>query len=386
MPLQNFGHPSSGASDAPTLCMVYDAIADGRGSIPHIALGYVKLALNAGWRVTCVTAILDDSIKNHVKWLPLYIPPKGFMIQWLSARRNIRAAIGNRKFDVMHVHQAQVAALSDVMQCHFLTRVALERHCLESRRGPRHRLARAQQQGVVYAEDFYLKRWNPRTRILFDSELTRQEFARLYGMPACEEVFLYDMPPIHFPEQAARDVARRELVGADERKLVVGYLGGRDKRKGYERLIKALRDEKDLFLLVGGPGSENWQVPELENRFKSLGMVKDLAQFYAACDVVIVPSLFEPFGLVATEAAAAGVPVIATPEVGALPHLLEYGAGACWQPGQPLGDLARDLAARRAEFNRGATRMAEAYSTEKQGARLLQIYDEIRARKLAHSL
>ena len=84
----------------------------------------------------------------------------------------------------------------------------------------------------------------------------------------------------------------------------------------------------------------------------------------------------------ATEAAA-GVPVIATPEVGALPHLLEYGAGAAWQPDQPLSALVRDVAARRAEFNQGARRMAEAYSTEKQGARLLQIYDEIRARKRA---
>ena len=363
--------------------MVYDAIADGRGSIPHIALGYVKLALDAGWRVTCVAGDLDDSVRDRVEWLPLTIPPKGFLIQWLSARRNIRAAIGDRKFDVIHAHQAQIAALGDVMQCHFLTRVALERHCLESRSGLKHRFRRAQQMAVVRAEDRYFRGWNPRTRMLFDSELTRQEFARLYGMPPREEVFLYDMPPIQFPDGAARAAARRALVGAENRQLVVGFLGGRDKRKGYERLIPAVREDKELFLLVGGPGSENWQVPELGTRFKSLGMVKDLARFYAACDVVMVPSLFEPFGLVATEAAAAGVPVIATPEVGALPHLLEYGAGAAWQPDQPLGELARDVAGRRAEFNQGARRMAQAYSAAQQGARLLQIYDEIRARKSA---
>ena len=380
MSSQNSGRSSA---DAPTLCMVYDAIADGRGSIPQIALGYVKLALDAGWRVTCVTGDLDDSVQGQVEWLPLYIPPKGFLIQWLSARRNIRAAIGDRKFDVLHAHQAQIAALGDVMQCHFLTRVALERNCLESRNGLKNKFRRAQQMAVVQAEDRYFGGWNPRTRMLFNSELTRQEFARLYGMPPCEEVFLCDVPPIRFPDEAARAAARRELVGEGARQLVIGYLGGRDKRKGYERLIPALREDDELLLLVGGPGSEGWRVPELGGRFKSLGMVKDLAGFYAACDVVIVPSLFEPFGLVATEAAAAGVPVIATPEVGALPHLLEYGAGAAWQPGQPLGDLARDLAARRAEFNRGATRMAKAYSSAQQGARLLQIYDEIRARKRA---
>ena len=367
----------------PTLCMVYDAIADGRGSIPHIVLGYVKLALEAGWRVTCVANEIDPSLQGEVEWLPLHIPPKSFLVKWLSARRNIQAALEDRKFDVMHVHQAQIAALGDVMQCHFLTRVALERHCLESRRGPKHRLARAQQQGVVYAEDRYFRAWNPRTRMLFDSELTRREFARLYGMPPQEEVFLYDVPPIDFPIESERAAARRELIGDQQREIVIGYLGGHDKRKGYERLVKALRDEKELFLLVGGPGSEGWQMPGLQNRSKSLGMVKDLKQFFAACDVVIVPSLFEPFGLVATEAASAGVPVIATPEVGALPHLLEFGAGAAWQPDQPLGVLAHDLVARRAEFNRGAIRMTEAHSRAQQGTRLLQIYEEIRARKRA---
>lgn len=363
--------------------MIYDAIAPGRGSIPQVALGYVQVALEAGWRVTCVANELDGSIQNEVEWLHLHIPAKGFLVKWLAARRNIGAALGARSFDVTHVHQAQVAALGDVMQCHYLSRVAKERHCLESRRGLQHRRGRAQQQAVVYAEDYYFQRWNPRTRMLFNSALTRQEFARLYGMPPREEVFLCDVPPTDFPSETQRAQARLELVGPNRREVVIGYLGGVDKRKGYHRLVEALRDEKETFLLMGGPGSAGWPIPELSGRFKALGMVSDLARFFAACDVVIVPSLFEPFGLVASEAASSGVPVIATPEVGALPHLLEFGAGALWQPGQNLGALARDVAARRTEFNQGALRMAAAFSTQHQGARLLQIYDEIRDQKSA---
>lgn len=372
-------------SDSPTLCMVYDAISQGRGSIPQVALGYVKVALEANWRVTCVANDLDASIKDHVEWLPLQIPPAGFLVKWLSARRNIVAALGGRRFDVTHAHQAQIAALGDVMQCHFLTRVALERHCLQAGRKLKQRLGRAQQQGVVYAEDYYFRHWNPKTWMLFNSQLTRQEFARLYGMPPREEVFLCDVPPIQFPSDFERGAARVELVGAGRREVVIGYLGGVDKRKGYFRLVEALQNEPDTFLLMGGPGSQNWAVPELGDRSKSLGMVRDLARFYAACDVVIVPSLFEPFGLVASEAASAGVPVIATPEVGALPHLLEFGAGEVWNPGQSLGQslgqLARQMAANRAQFNAGAMEMAQTFSSQQQGARLLQIYDEIRARK-----
>ena len=366
--------------------MVYDAIAQGYGSIPQVALGYVQLALENGWRVTCVANALDQSIKNEVEWLPLRILPLGFLVKWVSARRNIRAAVGGRQFDVMHVHQAQVAALGDVMQCHYLSRLALERGALENGRKPRKRLLRAQQRGVVLAEDFYYKRWNPRTRMLFNSQLTRQEFARLYGMPPLEEVFLCDVPPARFPDEFERGLARTQLVGAGRREVVIGYLGGTNNRKGYGRLIEALRDDRDAFLLMGGPGTTDLSIPELGDRYQTLGMVRDLGRFYAACDVVVVPSLFEPFGLVASEAAAAGVPVLATPEVGALPTLLEFGAGALWNPNnpnEPLGALARAVAARRAEFNEGAHRMAQTYSSAQQGARLLQIYDEIRAQKHA---
>lgn len=368
---------------APTLCMVYDAIAEGHGSIPKIALGYVKVALNAGWRVTCVARDLDDSVIPEVEWLPLHVPAKAFLVQWLSARRNIRAALAGRKFDVLHVHQAQVADVADVMQCHFLTRSAYERGCLESRRGLRPAVARIQQQGVLYAEDHYFKNWNPQTWMLFDSALTRREFGRLYGQPARQEVFLYEVPAVNFPTSAERAQARSELVGASRREIVVGYLGGLDERKGYSLLRNALRGEKDLFLLMGGPHSQGAVAPELGERFKSLGMVKNTEQFYAACDVFIVPSLFEPFGLVATEAASRGLPVIATDEVGALPHLLEFGAGARWEPSEPLGPLARDLAARRADFNAGARRLAEAFASRNQASRLLQIYHEIRTEKQA---
>lgn len=368
-------------SDTPTLCMIYDAIAEGHGSIPKIALGYVKVALKAGWRVTCVARDLDPSLQGEVEWLPLYVPPKAFFVQWVSARHNILRALGGRRFDVLHVHQPQMAALGDVMQCHFLTRVAAERGCLESRSGLRPQIMRSQQLAVARVEDRYFRAWNPQTRMLFNSALTQQEFGRLYGRPEREEVFLFDVPAANFPLPAERAQARRELVGEDANKLVVGYLGGLEERKGYSRLRQALRGENELFLLMGGPHSQGVEMPELSGRFRSLGMIKNTAQFYAACDVFIVPSLFEPFGLVATEAASRGVPVIATDEVGALPHLLEFGAGARWRPGEALGPIARDLVARRGEFNAGAKRMAETFSWQRQGAKLLEIYHQVRDEK-----
>lgn len=362
---------------APTLCMIFEAIGN-YSAIAKVAFGEVQLALNAGWKVTVVAKQLDESLQGQVEWLPLYVPPRGFLLKWVTARSFIKRALGDRTFDVIHAHQPQAASLADVFQCHFLTRVAFERKCLESRRGLRPALIRLQQQGVLYAEDYFYRRWNPNTIMLYDSELTRIDFHRLYGELPREDVQLYPCPPMSIASQEERIAARKLLVGEAFSGVVLGYLGGIQERKGYRRLLPALEGAKDIFLLIGGLYSEGFQTKMLSNHCNGIGVVKNTDQFYAACDAFIVPSLFEPFGMVAYEAAVRGVPVIATEEVGALPHLLEYGAAVCWKPSEPLPELVRSAVAARETFRAGAQQMSIGLSEEKQSAWLLSLYDSIR--------
>src|SRR5277367_2426579 len=136
----------------PKLCIIHEAISQD-SAIARIALLDARRALAAGWDVSVVAKILDPSLRDRVNWLKLTVPPRGFILKWLSARHFIRSALGNRSFDVIHAHQPQVADLSDVYQCHFLTRAAYERNCLESRPGLRPKFVRLQQQGVLHAED-----------------------------------------------------------------------------------------------------------------------------------------------------------------------------------------------------------------------------------------
>lgn len=129
---------------------------------------------------------------------------------------------------------------------------------------------------------------------------------------------------------------------------------------------------------MGGIYSEDF-VPSqaLRDRARGIGLIKDTARFYAACDVLVAPSFFDPCPLVPFEAAARGVPVIATEGVGNLPTLLEYGAGLAWNPEQLLGPLVREAASRRAVLNAGAQRMSADLSEARQGERLLALYREV---------
>ncbi|WP_071189554.1 glycosyltransferase family 1 protein [Trichormus sp. NMC-1] len=131
--------------------------------------------------------------------------------------------------------------------------------------------------------------------------------------------------------------AGRAALGIDPESKVILYVGRFDPRKGIETLVRAVRESefygsKDLKLIIGGgstPGnSDGRERDRIEGIVNELGMSECtifagrlspeiLPNYYAAADVCVIPSHYEPFGLVAVEAMASGTPVIAS-DVGGL--------------------------------------------------------------------
>ncbi|BAB75069.1 alr3370 [Nostoc sp. PCC 7120 = FACHB-418] len=126
--------------------------------------------------------------------------------------------------------------------------------------------------------------------------------------------------------------AAREKLGIEPDAKMVFYVGRFDPRKGIETLVRAvaqsrLRGEANLQLVIGGgsrPGQSDGRerdrianiVAELElndcTTFAGRLDHEILPYYYAAADVCVVPSHYEPFGLVAIEAMASKTPVIAS--------------------------------------------------------------------------
>jgi glycosyltransferase involved in cell wall biosynthesis len=188
---------------------------------------------------------------------------------------------------------------------------------------------------------------------------------------------------MNIPTPKERAEARRKLLGDgfNHNGPVLGYIGGVTERKGYRQLISALEGDSDVFLLMGGLGAEGFMAPTLSGRFKSMGLTDEMRTFYAACDVFAVPSYFDPCPLVVFEAAALGLPVIATDGVGNLTNLLENRCGAEWKFNTPITPIVHDLMARRTECQAGAARMNESLSIESWKTKLRTVYEEILAEK-----
>ena len=108
----------------------------------------------------------------------------------------------------------------------------------------------------------------------------------------------------------------------------------------------------------------------------------ELAGYYRAADVVVVPSRSESFGLVAVEAQACGVPVVAA-AVGGLAHAVADGESGIlvsgWDPGDYAAALLRVLTepGLGARLSAGALAQAERFSWPATADRLLELYSGI---------
>jgi D-inositol-3-phosphate glycosyltransferase len=127
--------------------------------------------------------------------------------------------------------------------------------------------------------------------------------------------------------------AAREIVGLPKDALVVSFVGRIQPHKGPEVLIRAtselvkhsplLRHKLIVNIIGGASGANTEEVDRLKElatwlaiddvvRFSPPVPRADLAQWYRAADLVVVPSYSESFGLVALESQACGTPVVAT--------------------------------------------------------------------------
>lgn len=120
--------------------------------------------------------------------------------------------------------------------------------------------------------------------------------------------------------------------------------------KGFEYLIEAMKSVSGNLIIIGsGPLLEKLttQIKEakLHDKIKIISSVKDLASYYQAADVFVLPSVTsaETFGLVQLEAMASGLPVINTSLPTAVPEVSINGLTGITVAPRDSGKLAEAL-------------------------------------------
>ena len=243
-------------------------------------------------------------------------------------------------------------------------------------------------------------------RLIAATPMERAQMAWLYGadphkvsvVPCGVDINLFTPKP--------KTEARATLQLPVHRPIIL-FVGRIEPLKGIDTLIKAIsivfqktewRSETPLLLIIGGTPEDSLvanshEVERLRILRESLGLTdqivfmgskpqESLPYYYSAADVLVVPSHYESFGMVALEAMACGTPVIAS-KVGGLSLAVQDGSTGYLvpdrNPEQLAGkieqlltqpELARDIGQKAVEW-------ARQFRWPLIAQRILEIYDEL---------
>jgi glycosyltransferase involved in cell wall biosynthesis len=173
-----------------------------------------------------------------------------------------------------------------------------------------------------------------------------------------EETMRYDIPEekitvIHngidvekFRVSTGKREAVRKRLELDG--TVIGYIGRLEPHKNVGELIESVADlgREDVNLLIVGDGEDaghlKAKASPLGSKAVFTGYVDygEVPDYYAASDIVVYPSLYEPLGNVILETMAAGKPIIAM-ETGGISEIFVKGTGYLVSPGS--GELMECL-------------------------------------------
>jgi glycosyltransferase involved in cell wall biosynthesis len=280
----------------------------------------------------------DNPCPERIRWVRLPLPVRPYVLLYalyhLAAplayayQRLVRGA----RFDLVQMVESNLL-FGDISYSHFCHRLYLKRYWRETRsrglrgflRGLAHRAA-AVMEPAVYRRVRHIVA--PSRGLI--SELTQAypgQGAKLRLLPNP-----VDMERLQPPDEELREeIRRRHGIAVDEVVFVFVALGHFE-RKGLPLVLEAIREESNSRLRLLVAGGERGLIARYQARAEAMGiarrvrfegMQRDLRPYYWAADAFIMPSCYEVFPLVALEAAAAGLPLVAT-KVNGVEEVLDH--------------------------------------------------------------
>ena len=151
--------------------------------------------------------------------------------------------------------------------------------------------------------------------VIANSEMVKWQAQEFYSYPPDQiDVVANGVPLTDFrPDPEARRI-RREVLRLREDEVAVLFVGSGWERKGLHFAVRAVTSlGKNMRLLVAGRGRRDFAN---QPNVQLLGAVRDLPGLYAAADIFLLPTLYDPFSNACLEALASGLPVITTRDNG----------------------------------------------------------------------
>src|SRR3984885_13086201 len=311
------------------------------GGLARVVAALSKEIANLGWEVHVVTADhpgepehgMDGKV--HLHRVKTQTDPTPDFVTW-AHRLNfglLQYAIQiHRKtpFDIIHAHDWMVTDAAWVMKMGYGVPFVATVHATES--GRNHGIHNDLQRYIHQLEwRLTFEAWE----VIVNSHSMHDELRRLFDIPPDKVAIVPNgTDPDAFDFTIDKASIRGNFASASEQ--IILYVGRIVREKGVQVMLDAAPQ-----VLTGCPGAQfivvgtGYYLDDMKrqaehmgisHRVKFLGYVsdEDLKDLYKIADVVCIPSLYEPFGIVALEGMAANVPVV-TSDSGGLTDFVEHG-------------------------------------------------------------
>ncbi len=290
------------------------------GGMERYAVEVSRLLAEKGHRVDIYSQEVDEGLLIEGMRYFL-IPPRvqfSSVLKAYSLAKEAEKALSNKRYDIVHSHERSYC--QDVLTTHCfsymgsLDKYSFLRRIDQTLFSPRSWL-------YCYLESRQMKT----DRLVAVSEVIKRDIFQYYKREKNVSVITPGVDIDFFsPERigALRKEARVTLQ-YNEGESVILFVGSEFKRKGLDDLVPAIKS-KGLRLLVVGRGENIDHYNQLTRNcgvkerviFTGLSDINQVRKYYAAADLVVLPSKSEAFGMSILEGMACGLPVVVSDNSG----------------------------------------------------------------------
>ncbi len=298
----------------------------GMGGAERYCAEVVKGLAARGVNITVIADAMESEVRlvsgSRVRFERAQMQGRGSLMKNMSFFMSARRVLERGKFDLVlglsRVADADVLRISDPLHAAWLklgyppTLFSFLR-----RFSPRHNSLLSLERRSIYSA----------RQILTNSMLVARQVGHFYKVSRDRITTIYNGydPGRFYPVSRRRRGEIRQELGLAQDCLILLFAGTNFTRKGLGSLLDALGKSCrsiDFRLLIAGAkslGRFEAQAEEagISDRVIPAGYVKDMALFYQASDLFMLPTLYDPFANTCLEAAACGTPVITTKTNGA---------------------------------------------------------------------
>lgn len=224
-------------------------------------------------------------------------------------------------------------------------------------------------------------------KVIAISELVKRNILQNYHINERDIEVIYngvDLEKFHPRNKKIYRMEIRNLYSISEEEFVVIMVGSGFERKGVKYLLSAVEiiPKPLTVLIVGKDSKEKYINLTKKQRVIFCGPIKEIHKYYAASDLFVLPTIYEPFGNVHLEALASGLPVITTGQSGAAELIKDGVHGFVVDKPEDVSELARKILylMDREENNRmslNARILAENFPIERHIEKMVKFYQTV---------